>query len=124
MHYDIPRIGSLIREARIGRKLSQTDLAKAVGISKRTVSAIETERSQPAFDVFYQLVRILDISTEHIFWPEKTACVPEQEQLSRAVRSCSEQEQAIFMDIAWAYIRAVEREKGAKKQTVIKPSAL
>jgi len=119
---EIPKISAIIRDARNEQKLSQTALAKKAGITKRTVSSIETEKSQPKFDVLYKLVRILGISTEHIFWPENTRCTPEQKKICRALQACDEPAQAIYMDIACAYIQAVNREKGAKKQTVTKPS--
>jgi hypothetical protein len=39
----------------------------------------------------------------------------ELEQLVRAIQSCSKQDQAVVVETAWACIRALQREKGAKK---------
>jgi HTH-type transcriptional regulator / antitoxin HipB len=38
---DLPEIGSLVREARKTAKRSQSELARALGMSRATISAIE-----------------------------------------------------------------------------------
>lgn len=111
MHFEIPKIGSLIREARVARKLSQLALAKAIGVSARTISAIETDRSHPTYDVLYKLVRFLDLPVEHIFWPGEITYTSEQAQLFQAIVSCNERDKAIFMNIAWAFIRSLEKDE-------------
>jgi predicted transcriptional regulator len=43
-----PRVGSLLRDWRVRRRLSQLDLALGAGVSARHVSFVETARSRPS----------------------------------------------------------------------------
>ncbi|MCD7947866.1 MAG: helix-turn-helix domain-containing protein [Oscillospiraceae bacterium] len=116
MHDNVTEMGGIIRAAREAKGMTQAALSKATGIAVRTIIDIEKNKRHPTYEVFYKIIRALDLSADHIFWPEKISQTPEQAQLIRAVRSCSDQEQAVFMELAWAYIRAVTREKGATKK--------
>ena len=109
------KTGEVIRAARIAKGMTQTALAKAANISDRTIRSAESGKRRPSYEVLGKIIHALDLSADHIFRPEKIHCTPEQEQLCRALNSCNERDQAVFMDIAWAYIRAVQDEKGAKK---------
>jgi len=109
------KVGEVIRAAREAKGMTQTALAKAANITDRTIRAAESGKRRPSHEVMGKIIYALDLSADHIFRPEKIHCTPEQEQLCRALQACDESDQAVFMDIAWAYIRGVNREKGAKK---------
>ena len=111
MHYDMIKIGGIIRAAREANGITQSTLSKKAGIAVRTIIDIEKNKRFPKFEVLYSIIQILDIPADHIFRPEKAAYTPEQEQLIRGLQSCGKREQDIFMKTAWAYIRAVRKEK-------------
>ncbi|MFZ6760411.1 helix-turn-helix domain-containing protein [Undibacterium sp. Ji50W] len=54
-------VGSLIREWRTLRKLSQMDLALDINISPRHLSFVETGRSTPSADLLMQIAAQLDV---------------------------------------------------------------
>ena len=56
-----PSIGTLLREWRHRRRLSQLDLALEAGVSARHVSFIETGRSRPSAEMVVQLADHLDV---------------------------------------------------------------
>jgi transcriptional regulator with XRE-family HTH domain len=56
-----PSIGTLLREWRQRRRLSQLDLALEAGVSARHVSFIETGRSRPSAEMVVQLADHLDV---------------------------------------------------------------
>jgi transcriptional regulator with XRE-family HTH domain len=56
-----PQIGSLLRDWRERRRMSQLDLALEAGVSARHVSFIETGRSRPSADMVVQLAEHLDV---------------------------------------------------------------
>jgi transcriptional regulator with XRE-family HTH domain len=58
---DRPRIGTLLREWRERRRLSQLDLALGAGVSARHLSFIETGRSRPSAEMVMQLAEHLDV---------------------------------------------------------------
>lgn len=115
MHDDMTKMGSILRAAREAKGMTQAALAKDTEIAVRTIIDIEKDKRHPTYENFYKIIHALDFSADHIFWPEKAPCSPEQEQLLRAIQSCNERDQAIVMETAWACVQALQREKGAKK---------
>jgi len=115
MHDDMIQVGGILRAAREAKGMTQAALAKATNTAERTIMDLENDKRHPTLEVFNKIIHALDFSADHIFWPEKTCCTPEQEQLIRAIQSCGEHDQAVVMETAWACVRALQREKGAKK---------
>lgn len=109
-------MGRILRAAREAKGLTQVELSKETSVAARTIMDIENDKRYPTYEVFYRLIRTLEISADHVFWPDKLTHTTEHEQLYRALQSCSQQEQAIFMKIAWAYVQAVKSEKNAIKK--------
>jgi len=58
---DRPRIGTLLRDWRVRRRMSQQDLALEAGVSARHVSFVETGRAKPSADMVIQLAEHLDV---------------------------------------------------------------
>lgn len=65
-----PRLANRIRVARAERDISQTDLANAVGVSRQTISSIETDQYCPSALLAFRLARALATPVEHLFWIE------------------------------------------------------
>jgi putative transcriptional regulator len=56
-----------IRTLRTERELSQADLAEALGVSRQTINAIETERYTPSLPLAIALARFFERSVEEVF---------------------------------------------------------
>ena len=56
-----------VREVRSGRGLSQGDLADALGVSRQTINAIETERYTPSLPLAIALARFFGTTVEDMF---------------------------------------------------------
>lgn len=59
-------IGERIKELRKAKKMTQTDLAKAVGLSYIQIGRYETQKSTPSSDVLQKLAEVLDTSTDFL----------------------------------------------------------
>ena len=57
-----------LKEARAEKKLSQTDLAELVGVSRNTISSIETEQFNPTAKLALILCVALDKKFEELFY--------------------------------------------------------
>src|SRR5947208_12260382 len=55
------RVGSLLRDWRVRRRLSQLDLALQAGVSARHVSFVETGRARPSAEMVLHLAEGLDV---------------------------------------------------------------
>jgi putative transcriptional regulator len=60
-------IGNHVRELRAARKLSQAELAAAVGVSRQTINSIETGRYTPSLALAFGLARFFDQGVEEMF---------------------------------------------------------
>jgi putative transcriptional regulator len=56
-----------IRVLRAEHKLSQSELANAIGVSRKTISTIEVGRFVPSTIIAMQLARHFGVSVEEIF---------------------------------------------------------
>lgn len=52
---------------RAKHKLSQTDLAKAIGVSRKTISTVETGRFTPSVVIALKLAAHFDTNVEELF---------------------------------------------------------
>jgi putative transcriptional regulator len=59
-----------LRELRAARHWSQADLANALGVSRQTVNAIETERYDPSLPLAFKIARLFGRPVEQIFQDE------------------------------------------------------
>lgn len=59
-------IGERIKELRTSKKMTQTDLAKAVGLSYIQIGRYETQKSTPSSDVLQKLANVLDTTTDFL----------------------------------------------------------
>ena len=106
MHYDMKRMGRVMRKARDDKAMTQAALAEKIEVSLRTIIAIENGKRNPTFEVLYRLVHTLDIPADLIFRPDDIPNTPEQEQFICEYLNATEQEQRIAVSAA----RSVWRE--------------
>ena len=59
-----------IKEFRKVKKLTQDDLAKELGVTRKTINQIESGNVLPKIDVAYKLSIILDTTIEQLFFNE------------------------------------------------------
>lgn len=56
----LPKIGKRIREARQAKGLTQSELAEAIGISDKSVSALEVGRVEPSITQMQAIAQALE----------------------------------------------------------------
>ena len=60
-----------IREIRLARKISQVELAKALGVTKQSVSNWENDNIQPSIDMLVKIADALHVSTDYLLGREE-----------------------------------------------------
>lgn len=71
-----PRLRTRLRGTRADRGLSQVELAHAVGVSRQTISSIETGQYCPSTALALRLARTLSCRFDDLFWLEGETDVP------------------------------------------------
>ena len=59
-----------IKVARAELDMTQTELAKAVGVSRQTISAIEKGDYNPTINLCIAICKALDRTLDELFWTE------------------------------------------------------
>src|SRR5437764_14309278 len=62
------RLETGLRRARLKSGLKQSELAKRAGISRQTLSVLESGRGKPSTSVALHLARVLGCRVEELFW--------------------------------------------------------
>jgi putative transcriptional regulator len=66
-----------IKVYRAMHDLTQEDLAKAIGVTRQTILAIEKERYVPSLDLAFKIARHFGVNIEEIFiYPPKAPDTP------------------------------------------------
>lgn len=62
-----------VEELRRARKLSQDEFAKAIRVSRQTVSSIETGKYNPSLELAFTISDFFEMSIEEIFINERSS---------------------------------------------------
>lgn len=60
-----------LKAARAGKDMTQLDLAKAVGVSRQTINAIEKGEYNPTIKLCRAICRVLGTSLDELFWQDQ-----------------------------------------------------
>jgi putative transcriptional regulator len=64
------RLANRLRVGRAERDMSQDELARSAGVSRQTISSIETGQYCPSALLAFRLARALDQPIDRLFWIE------------------------------------------------------
>ncbi len=68
---DFIPMGLAIKHARMAKGLSRNAVANITGLSPRYIASIENSGQCPSLQIFYNLVTLLDISVDELFYTDK-----------------------------------------------------
>ena len=56
-----------IEEIRKAKNIRQEDFARTLGVSRQTISSLETGRYNPSIQLAYKIARYFDLTIEEVF---------------------------------------------------------
>lgn len=62
-------MSNLVRQYRFVLRLSQADLAIAVGVSRQSITSLEVGKYKPSLDLAFKIAKFFGTSIENIFYP-------------------------------------------------------
>ena len=105
-------LGDTVKKARTQRRLTKKQLADKIDVDERTITSIETYKSNTTIEVLYPLLRTLNIDPREIFTPEMVRESPAHYQLRTLIDKCSEEEAATILSVCDAVLSALRRKDG------------
>ena len=93
-------IGERIRAVRMERKMTQAQLAEAVGVGVTHISHIETGSTIPSVQVLVDIINTLDCSADELLCLEVERAKPLYENwLGEELSDCTAQERKLITDM-------------------------
>jgi len=85
-------LGTVVKSARLERRLTQRQLAERLSITAHYLMAIENKQRIPSSDLLFRLIRELKIPADSIFYPELNYDRTKIEKLRLLLELCDETE--------------------------------
>ncbi|ADY55383.1 helix-turn-helix domain protein [Syntrophobotulus glycolicus DSM 8271] len=92
MELDRKRLGGAIKNARLENNLTQEELAELADIATVHMKQLEAGSRNPSIEVLYKLVRLLNLSVDAVFFPERADGRELQHKIERRLNHCSPHE--------------------------------
>ncbi len=95
------RVGQLIRQHRVRRQLTQTELARQIGISQSDLSRMEKGAYRVPLDVLFRILQVFEMSLGAFFGDlNHSSLTAEEQQLLESFRKLSREAQQEVLDFA------------------------
>ena len=101
-------IGSAIKKARIGKKMTQEKLSEAIGITSIHIKQLESGRRKPSVDVLFKLVETLDFSVDSLFIKDNPEFQELKSKINLSLNKCDVHE----LNVAYSTIEAMLNKPG------------
>jgi transcriptional regulator with XRE-family HTH domain len=106
-------IGKRIEAVREEGGLTQSGLARAMGVSQSAVSQIEAGERNPSYEMLRQIARAMNVSVAYLVGAEVESLSAEEETHFRQYRALSEVARAELREFA-AYLKHKQRARKPK----------
>lgn len=64
-------VNQRMKAARLGKNLSQAELARLIGVSRQTVNMIENGDYNPTIALCVKICRVLGLTLNDLFWEDE-----------------------------------------------------
>ena len=109
---DYKNIGARIRSIRRKKKMTQEQLADAVGVGVTHISHIETGNSIPSLQVFVDILNVLNCSADELLCIELDKASPQfDEWISDIFSDCTDKERKLMIDMVLSLKNSMRRLK-------------
>lgn len=98
--FSLPYLGERIKEARLAKHLTQDQLSEQSDISKRHLAGIEHGKINASAMYVYQLISVLQISADVLFFPDIERCEQKLKSWLTTLSQCNIEEQEIILNVA------------------------
>ena len=105
-------LGNVVKQARLGQKLTQLEVAERIQADERTILNIEHYKGNPKLEILWPLLRTLEIDANTVFYPEKARDSSDMTRLQLLLADCSEDELKLLLPICESVLDAFRSVQG------------
>ena len=105
-------LGNVVKQARLGQKLTQLEVAERIQADERTILNIEHYKGNPKMEILWALIRALGIDANAVFYPEKAHESNALHRLQQLLNDCSDEELSMLLSICESVLSAFRSAQG------------
>ena len=105
-------LGNVVKQARLGQKLTQLEVAERIQADERTILNIEHYKGNPKMEILWALIRVLGIDANAVFYPEKAHDNSDMKRLRMLLEDCSDAEVSMLLSICESVLDAFRSAQG------------
>ena len=105
-------LGHAVKQARLGQKLTQLEVAERIQADERTILNIEHYKGNPKLEILWPLLRTLEIDANTVFYPEKARGSSDMTRLQLLLADCSEDELKLLLPVCESVLSAFRTVQG------------
>jgi DNA-binding XRE family transcriptional regulator len=105
-------LGSAVKQARLGKKMTQLEVADRIQADERTILNIEHAKGNPKMEILWPLIRTLGIDANAVFYPEKAHERGALNQLRLLLSDCTDEELSMLLSICESVLEAFRSAQG------------
>lgn len=104
MSYYPKSFGTVLKNARIDKKLTQAELAEILNISLSYLKDLERFRNNPSYEVFEKAMHYFNLSADSVIYPKKSQDDSTYQQIIRILSLCNEKQLRVILATAQALL--------------------
>jgi len=84
------QFGTVLKNARMDKKLTQAELAEILDISLSYLKDLERFRNNPSYEVFEKVIRYFNLSADTVIYPNRNLTDNTYQKIGRLLTYCDE----------------------------------
>lgn len=97
MTFHPKQFGTVLRNARMDKKLTQSELAEELDISLPYLKDLERFRNNPSYEVFEKVIRYFNLSADTVIYPNHNQADNTYQKIKRLLTYCNERQLKVIL---------------------------
>lgn len=97
MIYEPTTFGTILKNARMSKKLTQAELAEKLDVSVSYLKDLERFRNNPSYELFEKVIRFFNLSADAVIYSSQDEPNGAYEQITRLLTYCDEEQLHVIL---------------------------
>lgn len=113
MTYYPKPFGTVLKNARMDKKLTQAELAEILDISLSYLKDLERFRNNPSYEIFEKVIRYFNLSADTVIYPNENLDNSTYQQLERLLTQCDDEQLHVILATTEALLSMNDSPSGS-----------
>lgn len=91
------QFGTILKNARMDKKLTQAELAEILDISLPYLKDLERFRNNPSYEIFEKVMHYFNLSADTVIYPNQNLANNTYQQIERLLTRCNEEQLHVIL---------------------------